>query len=261
MNDQPTEQRPEFSSAHLTGQMFLYEQPELLTEEQHGDLGFTPPERPHEHLRSIRAVPLTMVEFGTAQRHYPIIFSNLENPVPLAVVAVLDSGNLFVGDDGRWDDMAYLPSYIRCHPFTVTGPDEEKLAVVIDRAAASISGNPEFPFFVDGKPSEHTNNLMNFCAQNEIERRKTLKFCENLKSLDLLTTYRSTHQAPGAEEAIPLADYHSINVEKLNELSESDVYELHKTGQLAQIFMQVYSIENFRHLVVRHEKAKAAAKA
>lgn len=245
--------RPEFSSTRLTGSMFLYERPELLTAEEHGDLGLTPAERPHDYLRDAKAIPLTMVEFASAQRHYPIVFSNLENPVPLAVVSVLDSENLFVGDNGRWDDMAYLPSYIRCHPFTVTGQSEEKLAVVVDRAAASVTEDPEFPFFVDGQPSEHTTNLMNFCGQYETERRKTQRFCEHLKSLDLLTSYRSTHRPPGADEAVPLADYHSVNVEKLNELPEATVFELHKTGQLVQIYMQVYSIENFRHLVARRE--------
>lgn len=249
-------EKPEFSTVHVSGKMFLYEQPELLTQEEHGDLGFTPPERPHDHLRSVRAIPLTMVEFGSAQRHYPIIFASLENPVPLAVVSILDSGNLFVGDDGRWDEVCYLPSYIRCHPFTVTGQNEEKLAVVIDRSAPSVTENPQFPFFVGGKPSEQTDQLMNFCAQYEIERRKTLQFCEHLKQLDLLASYRSTHKPSDNEEAIPLADYVSINVEKLNELPESTVHKLFKTGQLVQIFMQIYSIENFRHLMARHEVAK-----
>ncbi len=66
-------------TGEITGQMFLYEKPELLTEELHSSLGFSVMERPYEFVRNVRAVPLTMVEFGSAQRTFPIIFSNMEN--------------------------------------------------------------------------------------------------------------------------------------------------------------------------------------
>lgn len=248
-----TTSEADFSSVHVSGKMFLYERPELLTQEEHGDLGFTPPPRPHEHVRSANAIPLTMVEFGSAQRHYPIVFTNIEKPVPLAVVSVLDEDNLFVDADGVWDEMCYLPSYLRCYPFTLVKQNEDRMAVVFDRAAAAVSERPEYPFFVDGKPSDETEQLMKFCAQHNIERARTEEFCDHLKRLDLLAPYRSTHQSLDSEEPLPLADYLSVNVEKLNDLPEADVYELHKSGRLVHIYMQIYSIENFRHLMARRE--------
>lgn len=253
-----TETKPEYAAAHLTGRVFLYEQPELLTSEEHGDLGFTAPQRPFDHVRTVRAIPLTIVEFGSAQRHYPIIFSNLENPVPLAIVAVLDDVNLFVDDEGQWDSQCYLPSYLRCYPFTVATQkqDSGKMAIVVDRAAASVTENPEYPFFDGDKPTERTEALIQFCAQYEAERQRTAEFCRQLKELELLSLHRSTHKPEGSDESLPLADYLSVDAAKLNELPSDIVYDLHKSGRLASIYLQIYSHENWRHLMARRELRK-----
>ena len=245
--------KPEFSTVQVSGKMFLYEKPELLTAEVHGDLGFKTPERPFEHTKNARAVPLNMVEFASAARSFPVIFTNIEQPMPLAVTAVVEEENLFVGDDGQWDPLAYVPSYLRCYPFTFVKKSEEQYAIVFDRAAASVSDQPEYPFWNGTEPSAQTQALMDFCVAHERERRRTEDFCKQLKELDLLAPYRSTHKPEGAEEPMPLADYVSINVEKLNELPSDVIYDLHKTGRLVHIYMQIYSIENFRHLMARRE--------
>lgn len=235
----------------VSGTMFLYEKPELLTKEEHGSMGFTPPKSPFEHVRTARAIPLTMTEFGSAQRNYPIIFSRLENPVPLAVVGLTEDVNLFVDEGGEWDPLCYLPSYLRCYPFAFASEREGRMAVVVDTAAASVTDDPQFPFFVDGKISEHTEALMRFCAQYEAERKRTREFCERLTELGLLTAQRATHTPEGATEALPLADYISIDAQKLTDLDSDTVYELHKGGQLSAMYLQLYSQENWRHLMAR----------
>jgi len=67
--------------ASMAGKKFLYKQPEILTYESHGKLGITPSEQPFDFVKNERAIPLTMVEISSAQRHYPIVFSNVDNPV------------------------------------------------------------------------------------------------------------------------------------------------------------------------------------
>ena len=96
--------------ASMAGKKFLYKQPEILTFESHGSLGITPSERPFEFVKNERAIPLTMVEISSAQRHYPIVFSSMENPVPMAVVGLPGDGNLFIDDNGRWDPECYVTS-------------------------------------------------------------------------------------------------------------------------------------------------------
>jgi len=237
-------------AGEITGQMFLYEKPELLNSEKHGSMGFTAVDKPYEFVGKVRAVPLTMVEFGSAQRNFPIIFSNMEDPVPLAVHGIIDEENLFVDEDGKWDKMSYIPMYVRCHPFTFAG-DGEQMAVVVDTAAASVSSNPQYPFFVDGEISTHTEKLRDACAKFERERQRTQEFCDKLKELDLLTPLSATHTPDGASEPQPLANYIAIDVEKLNKLTAEVVYELHTKGFLSAIYLQLYSLENWHFLMAR----------
>ncbi len=234
----------------ITGQMFLYEKPELLNNDKHGSMGFMVVDKPYEFVGKVKAVPLTMVEFGSAQRNFPIIFSNMENPVPLAVHGIIDEENLFVDEDGKWDEMSYIPMYVRCYPFTFAG-DGERMAVVVDTAAASVSSNPQYPFFVDGEISPHTKKLMDACAKFERERKRTQEFCNKVKELDLLTPLRATHRPDSASEPQTLANYIGIDVEKLNNLPADVVHDLHTKGFLSAMYLQLYSLENWRHLMAR----------
>lgn len=246
-----TETPTAIPSAEISGKMFLYEKPELLTKELHDSMGFSPAERPFDFVRDVRAVPLTMLEFGSAQRNYPVIFSNMENPVPLAILGLADDENLFVDDGGKWEAMCYVPMYLRCHPFAFASEEGGRMAVVVDTAAASVSDNPQYPFFVDGEISEHTDALMRACAQFEKERARTQQFCDKIRELELLTPLRATHTPDGETEAQALANYVGIDAEKLNELPADVVVELHNNGFLSAIYLQLYSLENWRHLMAR----------
>ena len=242
------------SSGTVSGTMFLYKEPELLTPETHASVGFTPAERPFDFVKNERAIPLTLTEFSSAQRTYPIIFSNIEKPLPLVVTGLLEDTNLFVDDDGNWDALSYVPTYLRCYPFAFAHEDGGgKVAVVVDRAADTITESPTFPFFDGDKVSEHTEALMRLCAQYDAERRRTVDFCQRIVELGLLTPLRAAWTPPGASEAEPLAEYIGIDKEKLEALDKDVVFELHQKGYLAGIYLQLYSLENWRHLMARRE--------
>ena len=237
----------------VSGKMFLYQEPELLTPEMHGTMGFTPAERPFDFVKNERALPLTFTEFSSAQRTYPIIFSNVENPLPLAIVGLFDEGNLYVDEQGKWDSMCYVPIYLRCYPFAFATEGGGRIAVVIDRAADSVNENPQYPFFVGDKVSEHADALMRLCAQYDDARRRTIDFCNTLRDLGLLTPLRAAYTPEGATEAEPLAEYIGIDTDKLNALTKDEVFDLHSAGYLSAIYLQLYSLENWRHLMARRE--------
>jgi len=240
----------------ISAKMFLYEKPELLTVEKHGSLGVTPPERPFRFAESARVIPITAVEFGSAQRHYPIVFASLENPVPLAVLGVLEDTNLFV-DDGQWDPACYMPSYLRCYPFAFASSEQGNVAVVIDRAAEAITENPRFPFFDNGKPTRETESMIRFCSQYEAERQRTNAFCQKLKELELLTHQQANFKPDGGSSEQTLASFVSIDSKKVTDLDAGTVHELHRSGQLSAIYMQLYSQENWRVLLARRARRQA----
>ena len=245
------------ATSGMEGRKHLYVRPELLTPEVHGGLGFRRAERPFDFVRSTIALPIITVEFAQVQRNFPIVFSELDNPVPLAVMGLPGGENLFVDENGRWEKSAYVPGYMRCHPLALAPQTDGRVAVVIDTAASCVSDDPEFPFFVDGKPSQRTEELINFCGQFEAERKKTQEFCRRMNELGLLAVQRVASN-PGADDETPLADFVAIDSRKLASLDDAMVVELHRNGYLMLAHLQAQSTDNWRRLVALHKRRQSA---
>lgn len=234
----------------LEGHMFLYEKPELLSREAHSELGLKTLDNPYAFMDEVRALPITISEIGTAQKYFPIVFSDLENPVPLAVFSVFERPNLFL-TDGQWAPDTYLPAYARCHPFALAGqPGTEQLALVIDRLAPSVSSTPDEPFFNAEGLTENTQHYMDYCNRYEADRRLTQTLCEKLKQLDLLSGQQATRTMPDGEEQ-EIASYVAVDAERLSHLEQDALIELHKTGGLSFAYAQLYSLENWQRLIAR----------
>lgn len=235
------------------GIKLFYRQPELLNHQVHGALGLARPERPFDFARRARAMPVTLPEFQSAQKCYPIVFSDLDNPLPLAVVGKSDDVNLFVDDSGNWERGAYIPAYVRCYPFALATRSEDQFVVVIDRAAEIISEKPEQPFFDGDKVTPETQSLIDFCGQYDAETKATVRFGQRLKELGLLTGQQiSSKNADGENEAI--ASYVAVDPNKLKELDGDAVKELFSNGYLSAIFAHLFSLENWQRVLERHAR-------
>ena len=235
----------------LEGKMYLYRQPELLNHELHGTLGLSRPERPFEFAREARVLPLTLPEMSNAQMFYPIIFTDMDNPLPLAVVGTNEDVNLFVDDDGHWDAGSYIPAYARCYPFSLAAGANDKFAAVIDRSAEMISETPEQPFFEGDKLTPQTQAMIDFCGRYDAERRSALEFGSKLKELGLLAGHTATRTSPAGEQE-KVADYIAVDRNKLAELGPETLPGLLQNGYLACIFAHIFSLENWPRLVERH---------
>ena len=77
-------------------------------------------------LAQIHAVPITIDEFVTAQRYYPIVFSSGDAPVPLALMGLNEGVNVFIDDEGRLLGEVYVPAYLRRYPFMLAKLREER---------------------------------------------------------------------------------------------------------------------------------------
>ncbi len=234
-----------------SGQKLFYRQPELLNHEAHGALGLRRPDRPFEFARKSRALPLTLSEIASAQKYFPVVFSDLENPLPLAVVGTLDDVNLFIDEEGQWERETYIPAYVRCYPFALAARSNDQHAVVIDRAAESISENPEQPFFNDDKKvTPEIQALIDFCGRYDAEVTRTAHFGQRLKELGLLAGQQVMRKAPDGKD-VPVASYVAVDSEKLNDLDDAVVKELFDQGFLAGVFAHLFSLENWHVLIER----------
>lgn len=246
MSETPSAQPPQ-----LEGQMFLFRQPELLNKEQHGKLGVSRPKRPFSFCETVRAVPLTISEIAMAQKHYPIIFSGEKEPLPMAVVGLIDDVNLFIGDNGEWEKNVYIPGYIRRYPFALAGDqNSDRMAIILDAGYDGVTSKPDVKFFEGDEPSDDTKKAMEYCSQYERDRLMTLEFGKQLAPYNLVTT-QVAQFTPEGGEAKPFAQYVGVEEAKLAEMAEDKYLELRKSNILPILYAQLMSMGNWRMLMDR----------
>ena len=238
----------------LTGSMFLYTQPELLNAGIHNGLGLIKPPQPFAFAAKVRAIPIVANEFTSAQKHYPIVFNSLENPMPVAVVGLLEDTNLFVDEQGEWDAYQYIPAYLRRYPFALAGSQGKQAAVVVDVASNRISKSPEHAFFKDGQVTPETQAMIDFCQRYDQELQQTTAFGQRLRELDLLEQQTATRNLPDGAEAEVVAQFVTIDMQRVTKLSPELQSELFLNGYLSKIFAQSFSMENWNTLIALRGK-------
>lgn len=233
--------------------MFLYKQPEPLTVEAHGRLGINPSDRPFDFVRNETAIPIAAAEIASAQRHYPVVFSDLQKPTLLAIVGVLDDVNLFVDDHGRWDRVSYLPAYLRCYPFALAPQPDDQFAVIIDRAADTISENAEQPLFDGRQLAGPIKKHVDYCARFSSYRQATSEFCDRLLGLGLLSGQQAKFTPDDCGDDQSIGSYVAVDLRKLEELDAETLRQLHLDGTLSGIYAHGFSMDNWTRLLERRK--------
>ncbi|MCB2075447.1 MAG: SapC family protein [Novosphingobium sp.] len=205
-------------------------------------------------LTNVHAVPLTVEEFPMAQRHYPIVFSSGDNPVPLALMGLNQGINVFVDEEGSLKDEVYLPAYARRYPFMLAKlrPDSDELSLCFDPTSELLG---EFEdgsaLFDNDSPTEETNQTLKFCEQFEIAGHKTSNFMEELKKNDLLTEGELNIQLDGMEKPFHYSGFQMVHGDKLREVRGDLLRAWNQNGMLPLIFAHVFSLELARELFAR----------
>ncbi len=239
----------------VTGRMFLYEQPELLMKEKHGDLGITPASQPFGFAAKVRALPITLGEIPSAIKDYPLIFMSQEQPQLLAVTGLYDDFNLFVDDNGNWEDFSYIPGYVRRYPFGVAAEASgERMAVVIDRGFEGLSTTGENRLFEDGQMTQQTQAAVDFVKTYERDRQQTEQFAKVLNHHELIQQQTAHYTPTGASEPVTFAQYFGVDEERLKALPVETKMELESQGVLALIYALLISMGNWRLLLQRRAK-------
>ena len=135
------------------------------------------------------AIPLTVDEFPLAHRHFPIVFSIGDNPVPLALFGLNEGVSVFFDDEGKALEDFYIPAYIRRYPFMLArlDPNSETMSLCFDPLSGLVEESEDGNALFDGdQPSTTTQELMQFCENFEQAGVRTQQFMDELKKADLL---------------------------------------------------------------------------
>jgi hypothetical protein len=213
---------------------------------------------------STHAIPLTTDEFALVQRHYPIVFSIGEAPIPMALMGLNEGVNVFLDRDGRPHDQAiYIPAYIRRYPFLLARlrPDSDELSLCFDPAANAVGDFSDGELLFDGeKPSEATMAILQFCEQFEAAGQRTAAFMEDLKKSDLLMDGEVAIQPEGYEQPFVYRGFRMVDEEKLRELRGDELRKMNQNGMLPLIYAHLFSLTQMRDVFARQlSQGKAPA--
>lgn len=200
------------------------------------------------------AIPLTVDEFTLVQRHYPIVFSIGENPIPMALMGLNEGVNVFLTDDGRAiDSSMYIPAYIRRYPFLLARlrPDSDELSLCFDPSANAV-GDFEGEALFDGeKPSEATLAILQFCEQFEAAGQRTSAFMEDLLKSNLLMDGEVAIQPEGFEQPFVYRGFRMVDEEKLRELRGDELRKMNQNGMLPLVYAHLFSLSQMRDVFAR----------
>ncbi len=205
------------------------------------------------------AIPLTIDEFVDAQRQLPIVFTSGNDPLPIALMGLNEGVNTYVGDDGNLIDKVYLPAYARRYPFMLARlrQDSEELSLCFDPEAGVVGefndGNALFD--EDGKPSEFTNGVLDFCQKFEESGARTKAFMDELKALDLIMDGEiAITMNDNPDKPFIYRGFGMVDENKLRELPTETVERLHKNGMLMLIHAHLFSLGMMRVIFGRQNE-------
>jgi hypothetical protein len=200
--------------------------------------------------RDTHAVPVTVDEFVLTQRHYPIVFSAGENSVPLALVGLEEGRNLFVGEDGQWKAGAYVPAYLRRHPFMLAKlqPEADVLSLVFDDSWGLLSETGTQKLFDGTEPSEITKGVLQFCEQFEQAIARTKSFMDELEKLGLLMDGQAQIQNPGMPQPATFQGFRMVDEQKLQNIRGDQARKMVGNGMMGLVYAHLFSLSQMREL-------------
>lgn len=209
------------------------------------------------------AIPLSFSEFGVACRDYPLAFTSSDGGRTFAAVAVLGmaaSENLFLVD-GRWDERAYLPAYVRRYPFcmarvTLDSVEQANRLICVEKSFLADDG--ERMFDDAGGPLERWRPIDKLLNEYEADLERSREMCAILADYALLEPF--TLQAMlNSGGAMNLGGMYRVEEKKLEFLNAAQHRNLIKKGIMGRIYAHLLSLDNFARLLKRKSDAPRPA--
>ncbi|QJB69411.1 SapC family protein [Parasphingorhabdus halotolerans] len=209
-------------------------------------------------MQSQHAIPITIDEFASAGRNYPIVFSTGENTVPLILMGLNEGVNTFMDDDGKFNQPAYVPAYVRRYPFLLAKlrPDADELSLCFDPTTEALGEYKEGdPLFDKDQPTDTTKGILEFCEQFEQAGQRTGQFMEELNKMDLLMEGEVSIQQTGVEKPYVYRGFKMVNEEKLRDLRGDELRKINQNGILPLIYSHLFSLQIMREVFAKQVEA------
>lgn len=234
----------------------FYKQPQPLQAGLHAKLSLA--RQPgYGFAADANSVPLVSGEMATACGHFPIVFTDGQQPSPVAVLGLRGQENLFVDAEGQWRADTYIPAYVRRYPFIfMENAEQSQFTLCVDMAAASLVESSDNPLFDDeGQPSKLTSSALEFCREYQNQHAYTAEFCRALAEADLLIENRADITLPDGQR-LTLSGFKVVDEAKFNAMPEQEFLRWRANGWLTLVYCHLISIAAWPTLL-GHAKSAA----
>jgi hypothetical protein len=207
-------------------------------------------------LAKTHAVPLTVEEFIDAQRHFPIVFTVGENPVPIALMGLNDGVNTFMDDNNKLVAGVYIPAYVRRYPFLLARiqPESDELSLCFDPTVTNISAKVEGEALFSDKvePTAYTQSILDFCRQFEEAGQRTQAFMKQLDELDIMMDGEvAITRSDQPDTPFVYRGFRMVDEQKLRDLPKDKLEEINKNGMIMLIHAHLFSLNLMRKIFER----------
>lgn len=249
MADLPPNKPSTTNAAPETALPMFYGAPRPLDRARDSKLCLSRPKN-FKFAANTNAIPLLIDEFPMAAAYYPIVFAKGSNPIPAAVVGLRNDDNLFLDKEGKWQNGAYLPAYVRRYPFILMDdPSQKQYVLCIDEKCETLGEQGEYPLFeADGQPSSFTKGAMEFCATLRQQGEGTDEFVNALKEFDLLTQNDAQIDMRDGSH-LQLNGFLVIDPKKFDALPDNVFMHWRRKGWLGLVYAQLLSSHRWQNLV------------
>lgn len=196
-----------------------------------------------------QSIPIGISEFETVARCYPILFTSGPTTVPVALVGLNDSGNLFVEPDGNWRRDAYVPAYARAYPFIFVEDEKSSTTYIgMEADAECLSTETGARLFEDGSATPVLNESVAFCSALRDNLHAGATFARALDAAGLLREEEATVNFTSGGAA-RVRGFKVLLPERLDAVSDETFLDWRRRAWLAAIYSHLHSAGNWGKLI------------
>lgn len=228
----------------------FYKKPQLLSAERHRRAGIRPA-ADFGFARASNSVPLGASEFFAALFDFPIVFTETNPALPVAVLGVGSNRNAFIDSAGQWRANTYIPAYIRRYPFILaTGLAPGQTHVAIDEAASCLDpAGGQRLFGDDDGPTQFTRQAVDFCRLFQVQLDTARAFGEALETAGLLAPKRVDIQLPDGTR-VSLERFRVVDEARFDALADETFLAWRRRGWLGLVYAHFLSMRRWQGLAV-----------
>ena len=239
----------------MSKQLLIYERAVPVTRQRHGAWSVKAGAS-FDFARGVNSVPLMVAEFANAAAEYTIVFGGAEDEIiPVALLGIRDSENLYVSDSGAWAGN-YVPAFLRRYPFVFSSDNANDadatftLCVDEDFSGCNDEGRGERLFDADGERTQYLQNVLGFLQAYQVQFQRTKLFVKRLQEFGLLEPMQAQFTLRSGQRST-LSGFSVVNRDRLKALSPEQLAELMQADEMELVYLHLASLRNLTPIAER----------